>query len=293
MLPSSQFRKCPCQSTGYVLPRLTTRTPILRLVADDLKVSIYSDSNCNLNAKLANLNTCTSPYTVLSYSIDCQYPPSTANPPSTVIAAPAPSTSIPSPVAPPVISQLAAQSPLPTASIPLAQSSANPQDPQSGSAVSATVPQINSSPAPSILIPLTTLVSSLRASTSTKSPLGNLNSTATYPPLPVDTASLTPTHSTPAPSETLSIGNATNTGNRDPSNGNSGGLSVVAQILLGTLVPVLGILATVTFGINQWRRKEERLRKRRQRRHDDMVSMITRPHGGASISAFRPSARNI
>jgi len=298
----TDYRQCyPLPSSGSVsvkvqdtyCPGLTTRIPSSKLVADDLLVSIYSDSDCNWNAKLANLNTCTSPYTVLSYSIDCQYPTSTSNPPSTVIAAPAPATSIPSPVASPVISQSVTQSPLPTASIPLAQSSVNTQGPQSRSAISATLLQLNTFSAPSILIPLTALASSLRPSVSTKSPLGNLNSTATYPPLLLNTASLTPTHSTSAPSEILSTENATNTGNPNPNNGSSGGLSVIAQIVFGTLFPVLGIIATVIFGINQWRRKEERLRKRRQTRHDDLISMITRPQGGASISAFRPSARNI
>lgn len=71
------------------------------------------------------------------------------------------------------------------------------------------------------------------------------------------------------------------------------GLSVPAQVILGTLFPAVGIIATVIFGINQWRRKEERLRKKRQMGHDDLIRLINVPRGGASVSAFRPGAWNI
>ena len=76
--------------------------------------------------------------------------------------------------------------------------------------------------------------------------------------------------------------------------GNGGpNLSIIDQVLLGTIFPAIGVLATVLFGINQWRRKEERKRKRRQKGNyiNDISQPVAQSHDHTDCSE-RPSVRN-
>ncbi|KAA6409321.1 MAG: hypothetical protein FRX48_06874 [Lasallia pustulata] len=208
-------------------------------LGDYCAVTVYSDTDCNDNPTLAPLHTCTANASIYySLSVDCKLPDGSweaSNPTQTASLSLAGSSSVPSSSSPSPATHVSSS--LSTSATSFASSSLKPPTYSALLSSSSKTPATTSVSSIGSVLPATAL-SSLSAST-----MGTVISSTT---------SSSTTSSTTAPPPASSTTTSGQGGGKAINNGN---LSTGAQIAIGVVVPAVGVIVAVVFGIRMWHRK--------------------------------------